>query len=1297
MSFRLRYSQWLAIVSLAGLSILLLCLVIGIRIDGDPYRDLLGRWLSQSLGREVHLNGDVALKLSFHPELEANNIRVEQPAGFGNQEFAKLGKLQFRLDLLPLWHGQLRADHLSASDVQVSLIQTPDGHANWIFKPAVTPTPTEAQQNNSATDIAAHFDIRHIQIERLQISYQGASARPAQFLLEKLEAQLPADGQLLVNATGSVNKNLPYAIHIRGGSLQQLTEGNTAWPLEWQLNFAGSTFNAYGTLSPTESHLRFGLGASDLAGFGKLLDIDLPNAGAAGVSGLLTLKSGAIHLDELSAQLGLSSMTGALAVDTRNDRPRLTGKLDVSRLDLRPFLGQDAEEDPPTDLPALYRSLSQAKLDLQALNNQDIDLTLLVDQWISLPGDIRQASLAVKLDHGKFTMPLSARVEGVLFKAELKADVSTQTPSFQLGIVSEQANAGGLAKLLTGIPGIEGQSGRLHIKLDSQGRDGSSLMKALAVQLDLQDSQLSYGNLDGGKPVAFRIQRLNLRLPAGQALEGSLNGTLLGKSLDAKLAGSDLRSAMQSGITDFTLTAFSRGFAAHIASVINAAKGEASLSFSLGVEHAGDVAIWLGLRNEARAALALAGRVRASKDQWKISDLVLQAGNSSAHADLERRQVKGKPFYRVKLDVAQLDAVELDTLIAPSKSAKPSSSAFDIPILPRQLILDDADIRVSIANIKTSSVAVNHIGFDAQLRNGFMPSAPFFAELGNQRFDGAVMIDTRSSEPHAQLWLFTKNLDAGRIARDLKLSQGLDFTADSFSLYLDSHSSQLANFIANAQLVGEVSGGKLKWLDQNQKTLVNIQLSQGSLNASPAQPLTLTLKGDVQDTPVALTIRSATAKELLNPRARVPFSFVVSAVNSQLALKGTLNRNLEERDLELQLSASGDRLDTMNHLMHLSMPPWGPWSAEGTFHLSANAYKLDGLNLAMGSSSLQGQGLLDTSVKPSKLTLNLAAPQIQLDDFPLEGWSATQVKAISSNTTDKKSESSETLRKKASDTSDQLQSLLSAQTLRSMNALLSVRVDRVIAGKDRLGSGKLEATLANGRAVIGPASIAMPGGTADAQLTYEPRERDVLTELKIDVDKFDYGVIARRFKPEADIDGRFNLHVDVHSQSQRLSDVIKHGSGNLDFLVWPKEMKADMVDLWAVNLLVALLPTIDPKNQSKVNCAIGRFTLADGKLSQRQFVIDTTKVRVAGTTDIDLAKETLHMRLQPQAKTAQFLSLATPLEVKGSFDKFSIGPNPGDVLETIVRFATSVVWVPIKRLFSEKVPEDGGDICNANL
>ena len=171
------------------------------------------------------------------------------------------------------------------------------------------------------------------------------------------------------------------------------------------------------------------------------------------------------------------------------------------------------------------------------------------------------------------------------------------------------------------------------------------------------------------------------------------------------------------------------------------------------------------------------------------------------------------------------------------------------------------------------------------------------------------------------------------------------------------------------------------------------------------------------------------------------------------------------------------------------------------------------------------------------------------------------------------------------------------------------------------------------------------------------------------------------------------MHFDVASRAPRLSEILKNGKGKIEFAVWPENLKAGVFDMWAVNVFVALLPTINPDNASKINCAIGRFTLADGKLTQRQLVIDTTEMRVTGNTSINFAEDKLLMRLQPQAKTSQFLSLAIPIEVKGNFDKFSVGPNAGDVLETVVRMATSIIWVPIKKLFEEKVPADGSDVC----
>ena len=77
----------------------------------------------------------------------------------------------------------------------------------------------------------------------------------------------------------------------------------------------------------------------------------------------------------------------------------------------------------------------------------------------------------------------------------------------------------------------------------------------------------------------------------------------------------------------------------------------------------------------------------------------------------------------------------------------------------------------------------------------------------------------------------------------------------------------------------------------------------------------------------------------------------------------------------------------------------------------------------------------------------------------------------------------------------------------------------------------------------------------------------------------------------------------------------------------------------------------------------------------------------------DFGTETLNLRMSPQAKTAQFLSLATPVQVTGTFKNFKVGVSPGDVVETVGRLATSIIWVPLQKLFGKKVPQDGSDVC----
>ena len=361
--------------------------------------------------------------------------------------------------------------------------------------------------------------------------------------------------------------------------------------------------------------------------------------------------------------------------------------------------------------------------------------------------------------------------------------------------------------------------------------------------------------------------------------------------------------------------------------------------------------------------------------------------------------------------------------------------------------------------------------------------------------------------------------------------------------------------------------------------------------------------------------------------------------------------------------------------------------------MSPRGYEVNDLRLQVGASVLAGQGRLDTEGGRPRIDIGLTAPIIQLDDFKLGDWAPVEKKP------EEKPEtlSADELRSKAAAASDKAQKLLSPEMLRRQDVALKVVVNQVLSGQDQLGSGKLEARLENGRADIGPIEVQVPGGSAKLQLGYEPTEQDVKVDLHIDVQKFDYGVLARRIKPETDLSGTFSIRMDVDSRARYLSDILRHGNGRIEFAVWPQNMQSGIFDLWAVNVLVALVPAVDPGKASKVNCAIGRFDLTDGKLVEKAIVLDTSRMRVTGTGKADFAEENFDLRMRPQAKKAQFLSLATPIRVSGPFKDFKVGVSPGDLIGTVGRLATSILWVPLQKLGGRKIPADGADVCGAPL
>ena len=274
--------------------------------------------------------------------------------------------------------------------------------------------------------------------------------------------------------------------------------------------------------------------------------------------------------------------------------------------------------------------------------------------------------------------------------------------------------------------------------------------------------------------------------------------------------------------------------------------------------------------------------------------------------------------------------------------------------------------------------------------------------------------------------------------------------------------------------------------------------------------------------------------------------------------------------------------------------------------------------------------------------------------------------------------------------------LLDPDVLDNFDIALTVRSEKVLLGEEELGGGSLKATVRNGRIAIEPLELNVPGGSVELSASIKPGTVKSDASFRAVMSNFDIGILARRSKPESKMGGMVNLDVDLQSSAASFDQILADGNGYFYFSGQLTILSAGIIDLWAVNLIAAIVSSTD-ENESNINCAVGRWQVNDGSLTPDIFFIDTSKIRICGSGEIDFVTNRIDLTISPTAKKPEFFSLATPLEVHGNFSDIQFGIKKGGVVGTVTKFITSPIVVPIKRTVSKEIPEDGSDACSVVL
>jgi len=385
------------------------------------------------------------------------------------------------------------------------------------------------------------------------------------------------------------------------------------------------------------------------------------------------------------------------------------------------------------------------------------------------------------------------------------------------------------------------------------------------------------------------------------------------------------------------------------------------------------------------------------------------------------------------------------------------------------------------------------------------------------------------------------------------------------------------------------------------------------------------------------------------------------------------------------------------------LPPIPVNEVKATFSMQKDKSDLTDLKIVLGNTELAGRISIDKTGQRPRVDIDLKSPQFQINDFNFAGSTPEQETgqapenpaAGEVDNDQNRKEEPQAVSEKPMATGNNMRTV-NLQFLEAFDAKVNIAAEKVLSGKDQLGSGQLNMMLDDGRLSIDPLQLNLPDGSLIFNMSLEPSHEASEIALNAKVENFDFGVLARRHDPQTDIGGILNVDFDLKSPAKNLADFLANETGYIDFSVYPENWRSGAIDSWLVNLIAGIAANAD-KDLSDIECLIGRWSLQDGVLKPDIFVVDTSHIRICGKGTVDFNTNELDLKVTTAPKKPEYLRLSTPIGVHGTFSDIRLGIASMGLPETGLNFIISPLSSSLKIMFKDIIPEDGSDVCGMDL
>ncbi|MDB5776221.1 MAG: AsmA family protein [Herbaspirillum sp.] len=465
----------------------------------------------------------------------------------------------------------------------------------------------------------------------------------------------------------------------------------------------------------------------------------------------------------------------------------------------------------------------------------------------------------------------------------------------------------------------------------------------------------------------------------------------------------------------------------------------------------------------------------------------------------------------------------------------------------------------------------------------------------------------------------------------------------------------------------------VRYLDEKIKLDMQADVDTLADNNPQGYGLAFTLNGTYNKAPVTGSGKAGALLSLRDPNAVYPVLVDAKLGHNAMVFDGKITKPTAVTAIEADLSLSGDSMANLYPLTGVLLPDTPAYATKG--HLigrmnqpGGDTWTYSQFTGKVGDSDIAGT-LEYLMHKPRPLLRGqMVSEQLRFQDL------GPVVKADSNAEKAKRGAAAVQPADKALPVEK-----FETKSWRALDADVQFTGRKIIRGASLpIQNMQTHLHLNDGVMSLTPLNFGVAGGDLTSNIKLDGSGETIKAEIKTAARHLKIKQLFPTLQSMQASFGEVNGDVSLSGVGNSVSALMATSNGEIKAVVSKGSVSKFILEAAGLNIPNAVFAKLFGDKQVQMNCMASDFSITDGLMHTRSFVVDTTDAVVTVSGDINLAKELMALDVRPISKGVRVISLRTPLYVHGTFKHPDIGLYKGAIaLKAGAAAALGVLAAPL--------------------